>query len=362
MLFLARGHRHSMHRIMMKIALLASHIFLTSYTQPTHLPNPHFARSLGTEAAPTQHEELSDNTTTKNLAHHWQLSKSHEDIEAFRTKHNLILVDSSPTDAALHPSWPQALVQYLLVAPPIICMYSSHTTHSSYSYSSHSASTSINGHLTSHYESRNSPTGYTNTVGFSLTPWSLLQAILSPFLFILWTISFGMAQHQVETAGWLSVMGWALWFDLAHLVLGPFALPMLFFQWVGSFAVIIQRWTSGFGRISYHIDNTNGCTPVYGLAYLQQGARAHSFKILQSVTFPVATLFMILNAGNLEGFNAYLALPALAELVYTAVVASKGTPIVVSGNCLLVELNPRVGFLDSNISTRWKAFSSFMGF
>jgi hypothetical protein len=337
MLLLARGHQPSMHWTMMKVALLASHIFLTSHTQPTLSPNTYFKRSLGTEADHTQQEKRLDNTTSNISAHHWQLSKSHEDIEAFRTEHNLILVDSSPTDAALHPSWPQALVQYLLIAPPIGCMYSSQT------------SMFVNGHITS-------------TEGFNLTVWSLLQAILSPFLFTMWTTSFGIAQHQVETAGWLSVMGWALWFDLAHLVLGPFALPMLVFQWVGSFAVIIQRWTSGFGSIAYQIDNTNGCTPVDGLAYLQQGARAHSFKLLQTVTFPVATLFMILNAKSPEGFNGFLAFPALAELIYTAVVASKGTPIVVSGNCLLVELNRRVGFLDSNISTRWKAFSSFMGF
>lgn len=57
-----------------------------------------------------------------------------------------------------------------------------------------------------------------------------------------------------------------------------------------------------------------------------------------------------------------MALPALAELIMTAIVATKGTPIVVSGNCLLVELNPSKGFLDSPVSTRWKVFAYFMGF
>jgi hypothetical protein len=362
MRFLTRSHQPSMHRMIVKIALLVSQIIFTSYTQPTHPPYTHFTRSLEKDTTLTQREISPDNTTTSLAAHHWQLSKSHADVEAFRTEHNLILVDSSPTDAALQPSWPQALVQYLLIAPPINCWYSSHTTHTSWSSSSVEHSTSINGQLSSHYESHIPTTAYSHTNGFTLTPWNLLQGILSPFLFIMWTISFGMAQHQVDTAGWLSVMGWALWFDLAHLVLGPFALPMLLFQWTGSFAVIVQRWTSGFGSIAYNINNLNGCIPVDGLAYLQQGARAHSFKLLQSVTFPVATLFMILNAGSPEGFNAFLATPALAELIYTAVLASKGTPMVVSGNCLLLELNPRVGFLDSSISTRWKAFSGFMGF
>lgn len=190
----------------------------TNPSTTTKRPFPKITRNGSSSHAA---EKISANTTDNFSAHHWQLSKSHLDIEAFRTNHKLILVDSSRTDAAL--------TQYLLVAPRISCMYSSHTTHPSYSHSSFSASTSINCQL-GHYETHSSPTGYTNTIGFSLTPWSLLQAILSPFLFTMWTIPFGMAQHQVETAGWLSVMDWALWFYFTHLVPGPFALPMLLFQ------------------------------------------------------------------------------------------------------------------------------------
>lgn len=110
------------------------------------------------------------------------------------------------------------------------------------------------------------------------------------------------------------------------------------------------------GSVAYQIDNTNGCMPVDGLAYLQRGARAHGFRVVQAVTFLVVMLFVVLNVGSPDGFNAFLAFPALAELVYTAVVASKGTPVVVSGDCLLVELNPRVGFLDSSISTDGRHF------
>ncbi|KAF2999679.1 hypothetical protein E8E13_001986 [Curvularia kusanoi] len=353
MRFLTQRHQPSVHSVIVKIALLVSQIIFTSYTQPTSPTKPHFTRSLENDKALSQRQNSPDNTTTGLAAHHWQLSKSHADVEAFRTKHNLILVDSSPTDAALQPSWPQALVQYILIAPPITCWYTSQTTHAVRHSSSFGDPIIINSQYSSEHQSQTSTT---------LTPWSVLQTILSPFLFIMWTISFGTAQHQVDTAGWLSVMGWALWFDLTHVVLGAYAVPMLLFQWTGSFAVIVQRWTSGFGSIAYSIDNLNGCVPVDGLAYLQQGARAHSFRLLQSITFPVATLFMVLNLRNPATFNAFLATPALAELIYTAVVASKGTPMVVSGNCLLLELNPRVGFLDSSISTRWKAFSGFMGF
>ena len=258
------------------------------------------------------------------------------------------------------PSWPQALVQYILIAPPINCWYSnSHTTSSSVT-TTYTNSHSIGGMTTSNTHSYTSDNAYTNSR--TLTPFNVLQVILSPFLFIAWTVSFGLIQAQKQTGGWLSVMGWAAWVETAQVLYGPFALPPFVFQWVASLATIVQRWRSGLGSVAYRVEDLNGCTPADGLDYLQQGARSRSFKIVQSVTFSVATLFLLLSVGQPDQFNAALAMPALGELIYTAVVASRGTPMVVSGNCLLVELNPRKGFLDSLISTRWKAFSSFMGF
>jgi len=50
-----------------------------------------------------------------------------------------------------------------------------------------------------------------------------------------------------------------------------------------------------------------------------------------------------------DQMGSAMALPALAELIMTAVVASKGTPIVVPGNCLLLELKSQeriLGFVD----------------
>lgn len=279
-------------------------------------------------------------------AHHWQLAKTPSDIEKFRSQHNLTIVRSTPQDAALTPSWPQALVQYILIAPPINCWTTSSQTHES--------TTTVNGRVTSH--------SIQTIPGQVWTPFNVLQIVLSPFVFVAWTVSFGLSQAQALTGGWLSVMGWALWFDLMHVLFGPFAIPPLLFQWVASLTVIIQRWRFDLGSIAYKVEDLNGCVPVDGLRYLQQGARSRSFKIFQSVTFSVATLFMVFGMSAPAGFNVNLALLALAELIYTAVIANRGTPMVVSGNCLLVELNPRKGFLDSSISTRWKAFSSFMGF
>ncbi|KAK4139601.1 uncharacterized protein C8A04DRAFT_32928 [Dichotomopilus funicola] len=258
---------------------------------------------------------------------HWELAGSAEDIEAFRLRHNLTLVSATPQDAALMPSWPQALFQYVLVAPPINCYHTSSYTHSQ--------TTTFNGVVTSHSQHGSSHT---------ITPFNVLQK---------------------DTGGWMSVLGWEAWFDLAFLVFGPFALGPLLFQWVASFALVIQRWSGGLGTVAYQINNLNGCIPAdgnAGIAFLQQGARSRDFRILQSVTFPVSTLFMVLSFGDPDGFNRLLALPALGELIYTAVLADKGTPVVVSGICMLVELNPSKGFLDSSINTRWKIFASFMGF
>jgi hypothetical protein len=48
-------------------------------------------------------------------------------------------------------------------------------------------------------------------------------------------------------------------------------------------------------------------------------------------------------------------------LVYEVLIAVKGTPVVISGNCMLVELDPRFGFYDSEIDTWWKLLISLGG-
>lgn len=47
-------------------------------------------------------------------------------------------------------------------------------------------------------------------------------------------------------------------------------------------------------------------------------------------------------------FYSFLVFPVL---VYEIVVATKGRPVVISGNCMLVELDPKWGFYDSEIGT-----------
>jgi hypothetical protein len=48
-------------------------------------------------------------------------------------------------------------------------------------------------------------------------------------------------------------------------------------------------------------------------------------------------------------------------LIYQSIIAVKGRPVAISGNCMLVELDPRWGFYDSEIEIWWKVFVSITG-
>jgi len=63
-----------------------------------------------------------------------------------------------------------------------------------------------------------------------------------------------------------------------------------------------------------------------------------------------------------EQINRELAVFILVELIYSCVIVTRGRPMIVSGNYLLVELDPRLGFYDSVIPADWKAITSFMGY
>ena len=331
--------RFHLHRLKFAISLLP-YVFLTilelsSTGQTYSIPTARISSILYPETQAELHKR-EDNATIIYIdrphigQHYWTLSKKPEDVEAFHKLYNLTIVDAIPQDAALMPSWPQALVQYILINPPINCWSSE--THV------------VNGQVVSHK---------------TITPFNVLQLIMSPFLFVTWVVAFGMIESSPKTGGWMSVLGWAMWFDLFQFYT-VFAFIPLSFQWSASLALTIQRWRGSLGSVAYQVTNLNGCTPYQGLDFLQKGARSHQFRILQTVTFSVSTFFGV--TSDPEQIGGAMALPALAELIMTAVVASKGTPMVMSGNCLLVELSPRRGFLDSSISTRWKSFASFMGF
>ena len=58
----------------------------------------------------------------------------------------------------------------------------------------------------------------------------------------------------------------------------------------------------------------------------------------------------------------FLFLLYVPVLVYEIVIASLGRPVVISGNCMLVELDPKFGFLDFEIETWWKVLTGITGF
>jgi hypothetical protein len=164
--------RFHLHRLSFAICLLP-YVILTipefSNTGQTYsLPTGRTSSILypETQAGLCKRE---DNTTIVYVdrphigQHSWTLSKGPEDVEASRKLYNLTIVDAIPQDAALMPSWPQALVQYILINPPINCWSSQ--THE------------INGQVVSHQ---------------TITPFNVLQLIMSPFLFLAWVVAFGM--------------------------------------------------------------------------------------------------------------------------------------------------------------------------
>lgn len=272
----------------------------------------------------------------------WELAKSDQEIESFRQQNNLTLVTSEPTLAADHPGWPQALFQYVVFTPPI------------------------------YYFDRRWPKSK------PIFPW-IIAGVGTAF----WFTAFLRVQISAlqKAAGWTSVLGWIPWCSLAvelhawnaeRLIL--LATVVMGAQWCLSLVTIFERW-SGVGSIAYLVMSTNGCTPFQNdISSLQSGVRTRPFLIFQTVQFFLTSLYMLAYGNKYrkepvdwiiqgkEQINRELAVFILVELIYSCVIATKGRPMIVSGNCLLVELDPRLGFYDSVIPADWKAITSFMGY
>ncbi|OCK80538.1 hypothetical protein K432DRAFT_392947 [Lepidopterella palustris CBS 459.81] len=125
-----------------------------------------------------------------------------------------------------------------------------------------------------------------------------LLAIASPILFVAWTISLGMMQALKAGAGWISVLGW---------------------------------------------------TPCAGSVVL--GLLRN--RLLIRTGSPLATAWPIWRKGRDHALFLYftISLIALVELILSCTITTGGIPMVVSENCLLFEFSPRLGILDSSIST-----------
>jgi len=147
---------------------------------------------------------------------------------------------------------------------------------------------------------------------------------------------------------------------------------------------VVAHNVTGFGSVAYRVTDTHGCIPFDGIGYLEKGARAHAFTLIiffQVIYSCYASLFQLCayapTGGNSSGeenseeesglmgrkavFAFHTIVISSILLIYEAVIATKGRPVVISGNCMLVELDPRLGFLDSEIDGWWKALVGMTG-
>jgi len=145
-------------------------------------------------------------------------------------------------------------------------------------------------------------------------------------------------------------------------------------QLVGTLVIVFQRGKE-LGTVAYNITDTRGCLSHNGLGYLEQGARSHAFRGIQiaQVVWAYVSLPLLYtpnrkNASGKESSAEIKVAVALSTLVisfpiliYEIVIATKGRPVVLSGNCMLVELDPKLGFWDSEIDNWWKVISMLPG-
>ena len=149
--------------------------------------------------------------------------------------------------------------------------------------------------------------------------------------------------------------------------------------------MIIERWTRIIGTAAYTITDTHGCVPYNDdFQFLTGGMRSRAFRIIQTTNFAWATFGgpaslvdmydgfeHIVNRPNdlvgeyqkhriFAGFMVTFTL-AFAEIVYFALIASTGAPVAISGSCMLVELDPHLGFFDAEISHYWKVLVGLTG-
>jgi hypothetical protein len=94
--------------------------------------------------------------------------------------------------------------------------------------------------------------------------------------------------------------------------------------------------------------------------------RRWNIYLWTGVGISVAIVFVLIHGGGSRRAKGvigvcYLFL-ACPVLIYKIIIALKGTPVVISGNCVLLELDPKWGFLDSpEIQAWWKVVVSISG-
>lgn len=367
------------------------------------------------------------------------LCHSESEISALQEQYGLVLVSSTPTNAAMHPGWPETLIsllafswtclRYLLNRRPDSTNQhpqperTDQQSDPAISPEAPQQSKELSAQPQSAERDRNN--GRQNNIELPSTAsvpatrskWRrFLSRVSASFgimvlgyavvSFITWTIQFVEIQRQKSTGGWLSALAcYNLAVFLQTGVLKIFRNPpaycvltavSLFTIW-GGLAVIVQRWKGQVGDIAYSVTSLNGCSPSNGLGYLQQGARGRAFRIIQTVESACLPFLMVavempilwqsgmwrefdelvnddstndelileyfkrLLDGSKYVFAISLLFLYLPVITYEIVIAVLGTPVVVSGNCMLVELDPKWGFYDAQIESGWKVLTGIVG-
>ena len=146
-----------------------------------------------------------------------------------------------------------------------------------------------------------------------------------------------------------------------------FAKPTITYG-VGKFKTTFNM--TRLGSVAYRITEFHGCVPRNSTTYLEKGARSDVFRTIQTVQINCSAVVFIILLCAFKGkhsevqkvvFAPCTILISFPLLVYEAVIATKGRPVVMSGNCMLVELDPRLGFLDSQIDNWWKTLVGITG-
>jgi len=295
---------------------------------------------------------MNASTLTNFQPEHYVLAKSEKDISIIQSLYNLTLVSATATKAACHPGWPEASLSIIEIGVAVYCFRRLVKADRAFEY---------------------------------WTWLSVCTASFSSLISIWWMIGFGIVQSEKATGGWLSTTAWTYYVCLGAELYsykgftrrcGESLLVVAFLQCIGALCLIIQRWRGDVGSVAYMISNTYDCVPQNGFAYLESGVRSRAFRIFQTASYINAIWALFHALGNTEGnlrrsgstteiftltFSVYFLLIMVPELIYTIIIATQGRPVVISGSCMLVELDVKWGFLDSEISALWKVLISWVG-
>src|SRR2546421_1858109 len=135
--------------------------------------------------------------TTESSGNRYEVFKSETDIETFRRTYNLTRVAAKPTNAALHPGWPETLVSIL------VCVYIQRVVK-----------------------------WYNDGMALGEYEVSLFSLLLSDVQVIEWIISFGLLERNKDTAGWANVIWWVSTLVVASVDCpGAVLYPVAGFSW-----------------------------------------------------------------------------------------------------------------------------------